>query len=278
MKHYNQAEEVVNAVLRAFENPNTLPKPLAQVFVRRHDNVPCRRWSWGNQLLVALHGYSDARGFRQWQNAGRIVKKGEKSFRILSPVFIKRVNEKTGEKKSILCGFRGTPVFGREQTSGKKVRRVNRRPDPWIEALPLVEVARSWGLTVQTFNGTGASFLGKFRADMGIALGVENLSTWAHELVHAADHRNGKFTELGQHWRSETVAELGGAVLLTMLGRTHEADLGGCWDYVRQYAAKQNLTVIDACNRVLERVCEAVALILDTSESLQACKEAQSVA
>ena len=30
-----------------------------------------RRWSWRNQLLTALSGYHDARGYRQWQEVGR---------------------------------------------------------------------------------------------------------------------------------------------------------------------------------------------------------------
>ena len=74
---------------------------------------------------------------------------------------------------------------------------------------------------------------------------------------------------MGQHWRSETVAELGGAVLLRVLGHEEEADLGGCWEYVRQYAAHDGIEVIDACGRVLERSCQAVALILDATETLR---------
>jgi hypothetical protein len=136
-----------------------------------------------------------------------------------------------------------------------------------VESLPLIEVAREGGLSVESFNGQGASYLGAYRHHAGIALGVNNLSTWAHELVHAADHRNSK--ALGQHWRSETVAELGGAVLLQILGYPHDADLGGCWEYIERYAEKSGLEVIDACDKVLQRICEAVALILDTAEALR---------
>jgi len=65
-------------------------------------------------------------------------------------------------------------------------------------------------------------------------------------MVHATDHRNGKLTELGRHWRKETVAELGGAVLLQIIGYPHEADLGGCWKYIQSYAEKAGLEVSDA--------------------------------
>ena len=70
MKFYGKAEESAKVILEAFRNPNSLPKPLAQVFIHREDNVPCRSWSWRNQLLVALQGYKDARGFRQREEAG----------------------------------------------------------------------------------------------------------------------------------------------------------------------------------------------------------------
>src|SRR5690606_24945199 len=105
-----------------------------------------------------------------------------------------------------------------------------------IDALPLIEVARRWGLTVQTYNGSTRGPLGQYRFRQSIALGVENLATWAHELMHAADDRLGRLTERGQHWRSETVAELGGAILLSCIGLEKDADAGGCWEYVQAYA------------------------------------------
>jgi hypothetical protein len=64
------------------------------------------------------------------------------------------------------------------------------------------------------------------------------------------------------------VAELGGAVLLTLLGNDNEADLGGCWEYVRCYAGDEKIEVLSACGKVLDRTCGAVALILDTAEAL----------
>jgi hypothetical protein len=124
----------------------------------------------------------------------------------------------------------------------------------WIESLPLLDVAKSWELSVEAFNGGRCTSLGRYKWNAGIARGVKSLSTWSHELVHAADYRNGSLKELGQHWRSETVAELGGAVLLHVLGGEHDADLG----------------VLDACKKVLKRTCDAVALVLDTAEQLVA--------
>lgn len=268
MKFYGKAEDAANSIIKAFQNPNALPQPLARLFIKRKDSVPCRSWSWRNQLIVAVHGYVEARGFRQWEQVGRQVKKGEKAFHILGPLKKTIEDTKTGKERTIIYGFKGIPVFGFEQTAGKALPTSDPQADRWIDSLPLVDVARAWGLTVETYNGERASALGQYRRGKGIALGVKNLSTWLHELVHAADHRNGKLTELGQHWRSEIVAELGGAVLLRIFGKDHDADLGGCWEYVKHYADKAGIQVVEACGKVLDRTCEAVALILDTAEKL----------
>ena len=266
MAFYGQAQAAAERIVRAFEDTNSLPKPLAQVFIRRKDRPHSRKWSWGNQLLAILHGYSDARGFQQWKEVGRHVKAGEKAFFILGPVTKKIKNEETGEEKAIVIGFRGLPVFGYEQTEGKPLPTHDPEIETWVDSLPLLEVAKGWGLSVRTLDGQGMGFLGRYRYGKGIELGVKNLATWCHELVHAADDRNGSLKEKGQHWRSETVAELGGATLLEILGFNHEADLGGCFEYIKSYAEREKIGVTEACMRVLDRTCAAVALILDTAE------------
>ena len=233
------------------------------------DNLHFRKWSWGNQLLVTLNGYSDARGFGQWQSVGRWVKKGEKAFYILGPVTKKWRNEDTGDERVIVLGFKGLPVFGLEQTDGPPIPVKDQDAESWIDSLPLLDVAKRWGLSVDAFDGHERRYLGVYRRGIGIGLGVKNLSTWAHELTHAADDRRGNLKELGQHWRSETVAELGGAVLLEILGFKHEADLGGCFGYIQSYAQREKIGVTEACMKVLDRTCAAVSMILDSAEEIK---------
>lgn len=269
-KFHGKAEQAAQKILEAFQS-GTLPKALAPIFIHRKDDVPCRKWSWNNQLLTALAGHSDARGFRQWQAVGRCVSKGQKSFQILSPLVGKREDKKTGDTKSFVFGFRSTAVFGLSQTEGKELA-VDTEAAKFLDTLPLVEVAKSWGLTVESFNGQKNRALGWYahanHVGKAIAVGVENLSTWSHELMHAADDRLGALTEKGSHWKSETVAELGGAILLEMLGYETESDRGGCFEYVKAYAKDAELEPIQACQKVLKRTCDAVALILNTAEEL----------
>jgi len=97
-----------------------------------------------------------------------------------------------------------------------------------LEGLPLREVAESWGIKIESFNSREGGCLGYYSSAGSIALGVENLSTWCHELCHAADARNIGGLKPGQRVDQEVVAELGGAILLTILGKPVDADLGGC--------------------------------------------------
>ena len=82
-------------------------------------NIPASRWSLLNRTLMFFAGTIDARGFRQWEEVGRHVKKGSKAFTILAPRFIKKDTEEDKEAKSILVGFLAVPVFRVEDTEGK---------------------------------------------------------------------------------------------------------------------------------------------------------------
>jgi hypothetical protein len=280
MQFYGQSEQAANRILDTFKS-GKLPAALAPLFIRRTDDVPCRRWSWSNQLLTALVGTSDARGFRQWLDAGRAVRKGARAFQILGPILVKREERDTdtGETRErlALVGFKSIPVFRLEDTdiidearwaAATKSDTESRR---FIDGLPLIGVARSWGLSVETYSGSGASALGWYSSGgRSIALGTKNLSTWAHELVHAADDRCIGGLKPGQRADQEIVAELGGAVLLECLGEHDDADVGGAWRYIDSYAQRDGVAPITYCERLLKRVCEAVALILDTAAELAA--------
>lgn len=276
MRFYGQAESCANRILQAFES-GRIPQALSPVFIRRDDDIPCRKWSWSNQLITALAGYDDARGFRQWLDTGRAVRKGEKAFSILAPI-TKTITERAdnGEERQrvALVGFKAIPVFGLEQTdivdesTWNKRTELDRKAERFIDELPLIGVARQWGLSVKAYSGSAGGALGWFKPGAGaIALGVENLATWAHELIHAADHRLGALKERGQHWLSETVAELGGAILLYAAGYEREADIGGAWRYIQNYARENEVEPIKACTTALDRACKAVALILESAET-----------
>lgn len=268
MKYFGKAQQAAERIIQAFEDGD-IPKALAARWLRNSD-VPCARWSVANQILVALHGTDDARGFRQWGKVKRSVKKGEHAFHILAPC-LRKWKEKdptTGEdvQHQAVVGFRSVPVFGLAQTEGEPTpEQANRRE--FIDGLPLIDVAKKWELNVTTFNGEGARALGFYsNSSKTIAVGVENLRTWAHELIHAADYRAGTKTEAPQHWRSEAVAELGSVTLLQLIGRPDESDVGAAYKYIKHYAEKNKKQLMSACNEVLNRVAACIDLILEAAD------------
>jgi antirestriction factor ArdC-like protein len=185
---------IAHEILAAFES-GELPKALAQLFIHRKVVVPSRAWTWTNRLIAIRRGHVYAAGFRQWQEAGRYVKKGEHAFHILAPRITKAKEDDEGrgvkEGDLVTLGFLAVPVFGYLQTEGEPLAGVEDAPE-FVDRLPLIEVARAWGLSVSLYSIEDApDRLGYFTPGRGIALGTENVSTWAHELIHAADHRLG---------------------------------------------------------------------------------------
>lgn len=266
-------QEVADRIIEAFKEPDKLPNALAPIFIHRKDDRPCRRWSWHNQLLAALSGTSDARGIRQWNTAGRNLRKGCKAIWILGPC-IKNITTKSDgaeeTTRQALIGFRAIPVFAVEDTEGDPLPEDEHAN--WVRDLPLVDVAKAWGIHVDTYTHSGNTPLGYYRfsatGGRAIMLGTENLTTWLHELIHAADHRVGGLKEA--QWHKEVVAELGAAILAQCLGQEHEADLGGAYSYIETYASREGKPAVKACIDVLDRTCECVSLVLNEAERLQA--------
>lgn len=266
-----RVQAVAESIVNAFKT-GELPKALAQLFLDVcPEDSPTRTWSWRNRLVVALRGEKDARGFRQWKRVGRSVKRGERAFHILGPIQrkIEEIDEATGETQEshIVTGFVTIPVFGYSQTEGEPLA-IDAREAELLETLPLLEVARAWGLEVTTTPfGIPLGFLGRYSPGQRITLAVENLSTWAHELVHAAEDRLGLLLESSKAER-EVVAELGGAVLLECLGEESASDRGGAWEYIERQA-KTPKEALRLCTSLLDRTCAAVSLILETARKLE---------
>jgi hypothetical protein len=286
VKFYSpEAEAAASRILEAFEHPDTLPQALAQIVLatgeRHADN-----YSHRNQLIVWIMNYTDAAGYKQWLNDyGRQVRKGEKSFAILAPVtkkfFVTERDAETGQERkrpvTQLVGWRDVRVFGIEQTDIANVEKwekyaaANAENTAFVERLPWTEVARSWGLAVAAdgrLEKYGAH--GCYTHGRGIEVAVENLSTWAHELIHAADDRLGCLTKKpGQQPDNEIVAEVGGAVLCTVAGYGHEADIGGAWEYIKKYSKDP----LQDAGKLIDRIITAVSLVLAQAETPDAVIE-----
>jgi len=273
MQFYGNAERAGKAIVELFRTKD-VPAALADIFIKRGTGVPMRGWSFLNQLMASFAGATDARAYGSWKKIGRQVRKGAVGFDILAPCRITKTDEKTGKKSSFLIGFRSQREFDISQTDGEPLKGCE-ESDKVLNELPLREVAKKWGLVVSTYAGREHGTKGWYRHGKEIALGTKNWATWAHELIHAADDRLGTLKETGQHWASETVAELGGAMLLLSLGYEREADIGGCWNYINHYAKEKDMDPAQACIKMMARTEKCVKLILKEAGMDKAINESE---
>ena len=73
-----RANSELEKIVQLFSSKQ-LPDLCAKALINAPEK-PSSKWSFGNQLLMLLAGTADARGFRQWNEAGRWVSKGAKAF------------------------------------------------------------------------------------------------------------------------------------------------------------------------------------------------------
>ncbi|MCE2498900.1 MAG: hypothetical protein J4F28_07965 [Nitrosopumilaceae archaeon] len=74
-----------------------LPAAIAKSCIHVDEDMPSSKWNRCNRILMMLSGTSDARGYRQWGEVGRHVRKGSRAVYILAPRIVK-VSDKDGKK------------------------------------------------------------------------------------------------------------------------------------------------------------------------------------
>ncbi len=259
----DRADEALSEILTMFES-GALPEAIAQTRIirERHDR-PMAEWSLGNQLLALVRGTNDARGFKQWHEVGRQVKKGARAFYILGPCKVKRTerDEETGEQveRVVVVGFRGIPVFRLEDTEGELVDYPDYSP---AELPPLLEVAERLGVPVR-YSPVPANERGHYSLTREeIVLGTHDADTFLHELAHAA-HATIEPLQGGQNPRQEIIAETVSAVLCHLYGL--DGYIAEARDYVGLYAGQERPE--RAVMRLLGDVQRVLDVILDAAET-----------
>jgi len=253
-----KARQALQSIIQSFENGD-IPEVIAYSTFPI-PNIPAAKWSLLNRMLMFIAGTMDARGFRQWQEVRRHVKKGAKAFTILAPRFLKKHPDDGDEKeeRTLLAGFLAVPVFKVEDTEGEPLDYQQIE----LPKLPLIEVAQRWGISVKAIPGNYL-YAGCFSQERKeIALATKEESIFFHELAHAAHQRILGELQKGQDWRQEIVAELAAASLCKIVGKTSKF-LGNSYQYIEKYAAQANLTPWQGCIRVMGEVERVLNLILE---------------
>lgn len=208
---------------------------------------------------MLIHETEDARGFRQWNEVRRLVKKGSKSFNILVPCFRKEKGKKTDEDISRLSGFTTANVFRVEDTEGETLdyQRIK------LPTHPLMEKATEWGIQVKAVGGNIEHY-GYYSPDKKlIALATEEESVFYHELCHVAHEKVIGNLKRKQDPLQEIVAELSAHVLCRIVGKDGNKYFGNSYRYIEGYAKEIQLSPYSAVMRVVSDVEKVLWLILN---------------
>ena len=256
--------ETLNSILEAFESGN-IPEAIAHSMFPIPD-LPSSNWSVLNRINIFLSRTTDARGFRQWNNVGRHVKRGAKAIYILVPRMIKReIASETDEtrEEEVLSGFMAKPVFRVEDTDGEPLDYEQIE----LPELPLMERAKEWGLSVKAVPGN-YQYHGYFSQDKKeIGLSSKDEAVFFHELAHYAHHLIVGDLRTVAPWEKEVVAELAAAALCKIVGKDSKY-FGASYQYVKHYAEQAGLSPVKACLRVINQTEAVLALILKQPHSM----------
>ena len=259
----SKVKEVLDNILDRFKSGD-IPEAIAMASYPIAD-TPSKFWSFTNRTIMFIQGTGDARGFRQWRQAERWVKKGTKAIYILVPCFKKITDEKeTNVETSQLVYFKTAPVFAYEDTEGKPLDyTLIEMPD-----LPLLEVAKEWGISVKTIPGN-YRYYGYFSpTKQEIALASPEEAIFFHELSHAAHEKVKGELKKGQEAMQEIVAELSAQALCNLVGKKANQTFGNSFKYIEKYSKSMKLSPFSACLKALSETEKVINLILQPPKSL----------
>ncbi len=246
-------KEAMETMLKIFQE-DTLEKVARAVF--RGGDIPADKWSFLNRVLMFLNETEDARGFRQWQQVSRHVKKGSKAFYIIGPMTRKSKEEKSlesgetvKEEKQILAGFKAIPVFRFEDTEGAPLIKEDFKINISYEFNSII---KELGLKIDAVRFSGMAYGSYNLETKAIKLASPDIEVFLHELSHAVDDRlNG--LKPGQRKDQEVTAEFSGAVIGYLMG--YKVPLGNVKEYIERFGFK---ILLSSLSRIENIVCYVI--------------------
>lgn len=246
MQLSEKAQQSLDRVIRKFQSGDL--SPISKVVrIRLDPNAPALKWSLSNRIMAFVQTDElDYRGFKQWQDVGRSIKKGSRAAFILRPHTIKQTKEKDGDEvEELLCiGFSTVPVFSVSDTEGEKALP-SYQPQ---ELPPLMELAQKFGISVSYVPVTPDKLGDTDSKGQRIRLGTQDPSVFFHELTHAIHARISGGLKGGQHTDQETIAEFTSAVLMEFYG--YKDHSGNAWAYINSYAKDPLIAITRAMGTV----------------------------
>ena len=266
----NRVKQTLNAVLERFKSGD-IPEVVSYAMFPIPD-LPSSRWSLLNRTIMFISGTCDARGFKQWQKAGRFVKKGSKALYILVPYFKKVENE--SDQISVITGFGCKAVFRVEDTDGEPLEYQGLE----LGEIPLLERAEEWGISVKAIPGS-YRYAGYYTASRKeICLASQDECVFFHELAHAGHEKVIGSLKSGQDPLQEIVAQLVAQCLCFLVGKSADKFLGTSYRYIESYAAKMKMSPHKGCLKVIADTEKVLEIILGAGEKNVSLEKEQAVA
>jgi len=254
-----RVKETLKTILERFKSGD-IPEAVAFSMFPK-PNIPSSHWSLLNRTIMFSAGTYDARGYRQWEQVDRYVRKGKKAIYILVP-FVKKTQE-NGEEAHKLFGFGCKPVFRFEDTGGEPLEYQQIS----IPELPLIQKALEWGISVKCIPGD-YSYYGFYSAPRKeIALATSEEKVFFHELSHASHEKVKGQLKSGQDEIQEIVAELASAALCLLVGKKTNDTFGNSYKYIERYAERLKMSAYTACLKVMSETEKVLKLILKDNEN-----------
>jgi hypothetical protein len=252
----SKVKSVLDSILEQFKNGDNIPQ-LVALATFPTVNSPMHKWSLMNQLICYISESNDVRGYNQWKEVKRFVKKGAKSVHILVP-WMKSKEEDNGDKKSFLAGFMTAPVFRVEDTDGEPLDYQQIE----LPKFPLMDRIKELGVDITAIPGNYDHYGYYSPSKKVIALASPEFCVLAHEATHLADEKvNGKL-ELGQNPLQEITAELGALALCQLVGLDGSEHLGNHYRYIESYAKKIDMSPYTALLKVISNTEKILDFLL----------------
>lgn len=256
----------------------------------------------GKHIFEALDK-ADYRGFAQWKEVKRFIKKGENSpVSILAPafkkyykkyyrnekgetIFLKKDEKAPADKKEeyesgqYIDGFYGIPVFEKEQTTGQEIKYKELK----LPHMPYMEVAKFLDIKVEAVGFSKGKGYGNFTPSLNrIQLATPNQVTFFHELAHAVDHYlikklggKGLSMETKQYSEQEIVAQFSANVLAYIIGYEIEQTTAYTKDYIEHYSTSEEPE--QDLIKLLSRIEKIVEFIANFKGSVSPTREAEKI-
>ena len=234
-----------------------------------------RQYSFNNTMLILIQCPTASRvaSYKQWGELNRQVTKGEKALSIFAPMMRKREDEKTGEEKRYLSGFRLVPVFDVSQTEGDALPEDPAAPVLLEGEAPaglwdsLAEIVASNGYTLR-IGPSEHGENGYTRPADSVVQVTEGLSpaqsckTLIHEVAHMLLHTSEK--ELTQDaMLHRNVAEVEAESVAYIVGNVHGLPTE---DYTVPYVAGWSNGKTEVIAFTADRVLKTAKQILATTD------------